>query len=70
MHSLNQPDLARVIANDRVEIGQRRALPGSPIHPPPAYRAEFHLPVRSRVAYLAARLARRLDPVEARRAVV
>jgi hypothetical protein len=61
MHSLNQPDLARVVANDRVEAGQRRALPGSPIHPPP---------VRSRVAYMAARLARRLDPIEARRAVV
>jgi hypothetical protein len=61
MHSLNQPDLARVVANDRVEAAQRRAIPGNPSHPPP---------VRSHAAYLTARLARRLDPTAARRAVV
>jgi hypothetical protein len=61
MHSLNQPDLARVVADERVEIALRRALPGRPSHPPP---------VRSRAAYLAARFAHRLDPTAARRAVV
>jgi hypothetical protein len=61
MHSLNQPDLARVVANDRVEVAVRRAKPGRPVHPPP---------IRSRAAYAAARLARRLDSNAARRAVV
>jgi hypothetical protein len=61
MHSLNQPDLARGIASDRAEAALRRALPGRPTHPPP---------VRSRAAYAAARIARRLDPNTARRAVV
>ena len=61
MHSLNQPDLARVVAHDRVEAAVRRAKPGHPVHPPP---------FRSRAAFAAARLARRLDQTAARRAVV
>lgn len=60
MHSLNQPDLARVVADERVGIARRRALIGRPQHAPP---------VRSRAAYAAARLAHRLDPKAARRAV-
>jgi hypothetical protein len=61
MHSLIQPDLARVVADDRVETARRRAVAGRPEHPPP---------VRSRAAYATARLARRLDQSAARRAVV
>ena len=60
MHSLNHQDLARTVAAERVEVAQREARAARLQHPPP---------VRSRVAYLAARVARRLDPVAARRAV-
>jgi hypothetical protein len=60
MHSLNQTDLARVVADERVEVAKRRALDG---------RAQNAPPVRSRAAYVAGRLAHRLDPKAARRAV-
>jgi hypothetical protein len=62
MHSLNHLDYARSVAAERVQSAGRRAKHGRPPHRPP--------PVRGRVAYIAARIARRLDPVEARRAVV
>jgi hypothetical protein len=61
MHSLNQPDLARVVADERVASARGRAKSSRSKHPPP---------VRSRAAYAAARLAHRLDPSAARRAVV
>jgi hypothetical protein len=60
MHSLNQPVLARSVAAERVEAAQREAEASRLHHPPP---------VRSRAAYVAARVARRLDPSAARRAV-
>ena len=60
MHSLNHQDLARVVAAERVEVGEREARASRLHHPPP---------VRSRAAYVAARLARRLDPSAARKAV-
>jgi hypothetical protein len=60
MHSLNHQDLARVVAAERVEVAEREAIASRLHHPPP---------VRSRAAYVAARLARRLDPSAARRAV-
>jgi hypothetical protein len=60
MHSLNQPVLARSVAAERVEVAQREAEASRLQHPPP---------VRSRAAYAAARIARRLDPSAARRAV-
>ena len=61
MHSLNQHDLASVVAAERVEAASRVAKHARLQHPPPA--------VRSRAAYAAARVARRLDPKAARRAV-
>jgi hypothetical protein len=61
MHSLNQSDLARVVADERIESARSRAKSGRSKHPPP---------VRSRAAYVAARIAHRLDPSAARRAVV
>ena len=60
MHSLNHQDLARVVAAERAEVAEREVLASRLQHPPP---------VRSRAAYAAARLARRLDPSAARRAV-
>jgi hypothetical protein len=60
MHSLNQPVLARSVAAERVQAAQREAEASRLQHPPP---------VRSRAAYAAARLARRLDSSAARRAV-
>jgi hypothetical protein len=62
MHSLNQQDLARVVASERVEVAHGRAIGRRPPNPPPV--------LRSRVAYVAARVANRLDPAAARRAVV
>jgi hypothetical protein len=60
MHSLNHPALARVVAAERVEAAEREARASRLQHPPP---------VRSRAAYVAARVARRLDSAAARRAV-
>ena len=60
MHSLIHPDHAHSVAAERVEAAQREARASRLKHPPP---------VRSRAAYAAARIARRLDPSAARRAV-
>ena len=60
MHSLNQQSLAYVVAAERVTAAERGAKHARLQHPPP---------VRSRVAYVAARVARRLDSAAARRAV-
>jgi hypothetical protein len=60
MHSLNQQALAYVVAAERVEAAKRVAKHARLQHPPP---------VRSRAAYVAARVAHRLDPKAARRAV-
>ena len=60
MHPTIQYQLARTIAADRAEQASRAALPKRRVHPPP---------IRGRVAYAAARLARRLDTEQARRAI-
>ncbi len=60
MHSLNHPDLARSVAAERVEVAKGRAKAARLQHPPP---------VRSRAAYVAARVASRLDSATARKAV-
>jgi hypothetical protein len=60
MHSLNQQHLASVVAAERVENAAREAKHARLQHPPP---------VRSRAAYAAGRVARRLDSAAARKAV-
>jgi hypothetical protein len=60
MHSLNLQAYGRAVVDERVEAARRRGRPAPPKHPPP---------IRGRAAYAVARLARRLDRVEARRAV-
>jgi len=60
MHSLNHATLGHVVAADRVRPVPR-AERAKQRHRPP--------PVRSRVALVAARVARRLDAEVARRAV-
>jgi hypothetical protein len=60
MHSLNQEAYARSVVAERVVAAEREAQASRLQHPPP---------VRSRAAYAAARVARRLDPSAARRAV-
>ena len=60
MHPTIQYQLARTIAADRADQASRAALPKRRMHPPP---------IRGRVAYAAARLARRLDTEQARRAI-
>jgi hypothetical protein len=60
MHSLNHPAYAHSVAAERAEAAQRAAKRARLQHPPP---------VRSRAAYVAARVARRLDSAAARRAV-
>ena len=60
MHSLNHPAYARSVEAERVEAAKGRARAARLQHPPP---------VRSRVAYVAARVASRLDSAAARRAV-
>ena len=60
MHSLNHPALARSVAAERVQAANGRAKAARLQHPPP---------VRSRVAYVAARVASRLDSATARKAV-
>jgi hypothetical protein len=60
MHSLNQDAYARSVVAERVVASEREVQASRLQHPPP---------VRSRAAYVAARVARRLDPSAARRAV-
>ena len=60
MHSLNHLAYARSVAAERVEAAAGRAKAARLQHPPP---------VRSRAAYLAARVASRLDAAAARKAV-
>jgi hypothetical protein len=60
MHSLNHQALADAVAEERVKAAERGAKHARLKHPPP---------VRSRAAYAAARVARRLDSAAARRAV-
>ena len=60
MHPTTEYALARTIAADRVERASRAVVPKRRMHPPP---------IRGRAAYVAARLARRLDTEQARRAV-
>jgi hypothetical protein len=60
MHTLLEQELYRAEAADRVRRASGVVVPPRRQHPPP---------VRGRVAYAAARLARRLDSESARRAV-
>ena len=60
MHPTMQYKLARTIAADRAERASRAVLPKRRMHPPP---------IRGRVAYLAARLASRIDTEQAKRAI-
>jgi hypothetical protein len=60
MHSLLHDELYRTTAADRVRNAPSVVTPVRRQHPPP---------IRGRVAYVAARLARRLDSESARRAV-
>jgi hypothetical protein len=60
MHSQLQFELYRVLAADRVRDVPRVVVPVRRQHPPP---------IRGRAAYVAARLARRLDGEAARKAI-
>ena len=60
MHSNLHQELYRAMAADRVRRAHRAVVPLRRQHPPP---------IRGRAAYAAARLARRIDPESARRAV-
>jgi hypothetical protein len=60
MHSNLHDELYRTLAADRVRRAPRAVVPLRRQHPPP---------IRGRVAYVAARLARRLDSESARKAV-
>lgn len=60
MHSNLHQELYRAEAADRVRRAHRAVLPLRRHHPPP---------IRGRAAYAVARLARRLDPDSARKAV-
>jgi hypothetical protein len=60
MHSLNHPVYASSVVAERAEATKRDAKHARLQHPPP---------VRSRAAYAAGRVARRLDSAAARRAV-
>ena len=60
MHSLMHPAYARSVQAERVQAAQREAKSARLQHPPP---------VRSRAAYAAGRVARRLDTAAARKAV-
>jgi hypothetical protein len=60
MHSNLHHELYRAEAADRVRRAHRAVVPLRRRHPPP---------LRGRVAYAAARLARRLDSESAKRAV-
>jgi hypothetical protein len=60
MHSLSNQVLGQLVAAERAGIAKRVERGARLQHPPP---------VRSRAAYVAARVARRLDPAAARKAV-
>jgi hypothetical protein len=60
MHSLSQQALGQVYVAERAETAKRVQKGARLQHPPP---------VRSRAAYAAARVARRLDSAAARKAV-
>jgi hypothetical protein len=60
MHSNLHYELYRAETADRVRRANRAVVPLRRVHPPP---------LRGRVAYVAARLARRLDPESAKKAV-
>ena len=60
MHSNLHFELYRAMAADRVRKPRRAAIPERRLHPPP---------VRAKAAYIAARLARRIDSESARRAI-
>jgi hypothetical protein len=60
MHTQLSNELVRVLAADRIRQAPSVVVPVRRRHPPP---------VRVRAAYVAARLARRLDPESARDAV-
>jgi hypothetical protein len=60
MHSQLSNELARVLAADRLRPATSVAVPVRRHHPPP---------IRGRAAYVAARLASRLDSESARKAV-
>jgi hypothetical protein len=60
MHSNLEFELYRTLAADRIRTAQRAVVPERRRHPPP---------LRGRVAYIAGRLARRLDSESARRAI-
>jgi hypothetical protein len=60
MHSLNQQALGYAVVAERAQAAKRAAKHARLQHPPP---------VRSRAAYAAGRVARRLDSKAARRAV-
>ena len=60
MHSNLHQELYRTLAADRARRAPRAVVPLRRQHPPP---------IRGRVAYVAARLASRIDRESARRAV-
>jgi hypothetical protein len=60
MHSLLQDELYRAMAADRIRRVPRAVVPKRRQHPPP---------LRGRAAYVAGRLARRLDSESARKAI-
>jgi hypothetical protein len=60
MHSLNHQVLGEIYAAERAQAVEREAKHARLQHPPP---------VRSRAAYAAGRVARRLDSAAARKAV-
>lgn len=60
MHTLLQNELYRELAADRVRRAPRAVVPERRQHPPP---------IRGVVAYAAARLAHRIEPESARKAV-
>jgi hypothetical protein len=60
MHSLMHPAHAHAVQAERVQAAKREAKSARLQHPPP---------VRSRAAYAAGRVARRLDNAAARKAV-
>jgi hypothetical protein len=60
MHSLNHEAMAYAVDAERAQAAKRAAKQARLQHPPP---------VRSRAAYAAGRVARRLDSAAARKAV-
>jgi hypothetical protein len=60
MHSLNHQALGQLVVAERAEAAKRAEKGARVQHPPP---------VRSRAAYAAGRVARRLDSAAARKAI-